>query len=161
MKWLSELRNVEKNPIIRTYALHKNDFYFEPYLDAISDTRYRSALTKLRASSHTLEIERGRYNVPKTPVSDRLCLVCNEVEDEIHFFLTKCQSYSSLRDELFEKIYSMIPAFRHFNGKEKYVFLMTTRNKQLVVWLGKFVFKIFGKRGQFTLKTRFTIRPAD
>ena len=67
INWLSEVRNYEKHPIIRTYSLHKREFCLEPYFDAVKDARYWSALTTLRASSHTLEIERGRYTVPKTP----------------------------------------------------------------------------------------------
>ena len=102
IKWLSEVRNDEKHPIVRTYSLHKREFCLEPYLDAVKDARYRSALTKLRASSHTLEIERGRYTVPKTPTSERLCSVCQEVEGEIHFLIW-CTRYNSLWNEFFWK----------------------------------------------------------
>ena len=144
--WLSEVRNDEKHPIIRTYSLHKREFCLEPYLDAVKDARYRSALTKLRASSHTLEIERGRYTVPKTPTSERLCSVCQEVEDWIHF-LIRCTRYNLLRNEVFGKIYQISPNFTSLNDNEKYVFLMTSCNKQLMVWLGKFVHEIFGYRG--------------
>ena len=142
----SEVRNDEKHPIIRTYSLNKREFCVEPYLDAVKDARYRSALTKLRASSHTLEIERGRYTIPKTPTSERLFSVCQEVEDEIHF-LVRCKSYNSLRNEFFWKIYQISPNFTSLNDNEKYVFLMTSCNKQLMVWLGKFVHEIFGYRG--------------
>ena len=93
INWLSEDRNDEKHPIIRAYSLHKREFCLEPYLDALKDARYRSALTKLRASSHTLEIERDRYTVPETPTSERLYSVCQGVEDKIH----------SLRNLLLEK----------------------------------------------------------
>ena len=33
-------------------------------------------------SSHTLEIKRGRHTSPKTPVANRKCLMCDEIEDE-------------------------------------------------------------------------------
>ena len=154
INWLSEVRNDEKHPIIRTYSLHKREFCLEPYLDAVKDARYRCALTKLRASSHTLEIERGRYTVPKTPTSERVCSVCQEVEDEIHF-LIRCTRYNSLRNEFFGKIYQISPNFTSLNDNEKYVFLMTSCNKQLMVWLGKFVHEIFGYRGeQLSLRNR-------
>ena len=41
--------------------------------------------TKLRISSHLLQIERGRYTRPKTLRENRLCNNCNIVEDEVHF----------------------------------------------------------------------------
>ena len=99
---LPEVRNYEKRPIIRSYNLHKREFCLEPYIGAIKDARYRSALAKLRASSYTLEIERGRYTDPKTPISERLCSVCQEVENEIHF-LIRCTMHNSLRNEILEK----------------------------------------------------------
>ena len=45
-------------------------------------------ISKLRASSHILEIERGRYTKPKVPPHLRLYKLCN-VEDEEHF-VTEC-----------------------------------------------------------------------
>ena len=54
-------------------------------MESITDFRYRTAITKLRCSSHALEIERGRYQNPKVPRYLRLCLVCQVVEDEEHF----------------------------------------------------------------------------
>ena len=68
-------------------------FCMEQYLDTISDIRYRTALTRLvGASSHTLDIEQGRYTVPITPICDRLYVNYNDVEDEIHFFVY-CKLY--------------------------------------------------------------------
>ena len=57
----------------------------------------RKSITKLRSSSHPLEIEKGRHS--NKPRNERLCLVCNlnEVETEKHF-LTKCPTYNMLRD---------------------------------------------------------------
>ena len=75
----------------------------EPYLYRISTLRYRNALTRLRTSSHTLKIERGRYTIPKTPVSDRLCRTCNVTEDEIHFLLNYVE-YGKMRDDLYAKV---------------------------------------------------------
>ena len=83
-----------------------------------------------------------------------LCSVCQEVEDEIHF-LIRCTRYNSLRNEFFGKIYQISPNFTSLNDNEKYVFLMTSCNKQLMVWLGKFVHEIFGYRGeQLSLRNR-------
>ena len=57
----------------------------EPYLYLVKESKYRIEISRLRASSHVLEIERGRYTRPKTPITERLCPFCNVVEDEQHF----------------------------------------------------------------------------
>ena len=62
-----EVQNIDKNLTIKNYETYKSEFCMEPYLYLISNLRYRNALTRLRTSSHTLEIERGHYTMPKTP----------------------------------------------------------------------------------------------
>ena len=64
--------------------MYKLEFGMEKNLDLITHTRYRIAITRLRTSSHTLEIERDRHTVPRTP-NERLCCVYKLVEDEEHF----------------------------------------------------------------------------
>ena len=101
-QWVADTQNLPQNPILRSYSLYKHGFYFEPYLDSISDSRYRTAITRLRTSSHVLEIERGRYTVPKTAVGDRLCKICHQIEDEAHF-LIDCKLYDIHRQEFMLK----------------------------------------------------------
>ena len=60
--WQQEL-TTQKKPILRTYSLFKNYFFIEHHLESITDFRYRTAITKLRCSSHALETERGRYQI--------------------------------------------------------------------------------------------------
>ena len=57
--WRKELVNQNANPKLRTYTLIKTTLVTEPYLSLVKEDRYRKAITKLRTSSHTLEIERG------------------------------------------------------------------------------------------------------
>ena len=54
--WSEEVQNIDKNPILRNYKTYKSEFGMEPYLYLMSNIRYRNALTRLRTSSHTLEI---------------------------------------------------------------------------------------------------------
>ena len=58
----------------------------------------RRDLAKLRTSSHSLEIELGRYSRPKVLRADRICKQCNlnEVEDEYHHLL-KCTFFKEIR----------------------------------------------------------------
>ena len=72
--WCSSVRDLENNPILKTYSNFKVNFGLEPYLYLVRDRRYRKAITQIRTSSHALEIERGRYTKPKTPVNERLCV---------------------------------------------------------------------------------------
>ena len=116
-RWLFEVTNLSRNPILRTYSMFKTEFRFEKYLEAITDCRYRTAMTKLRSSSHTLEIERGRYTKPKTDISERLCPLCNAVEDEKHF-LVNCKLYEAERLRFFSKLMTKIRNFSELDDVE-------------------------------------------
>ena len=69
--------SARERPLLRTYRLFKSSFGPESYLFNVKDQRYRTAITKLRASSHILEIERGRYSKPIVPSHLRMCKKCN------------------------------------------------------------------------------------
>ena len=60
MHWHSNLNNVTCNPILQTYTNQKFEFHIEPHLRLGTHYEYRNANTKLRGSSHTLKINRGR-----------------------------------------------------------------------------------------------------
>ena len=70
-----------------TYSSFKSDFSFEPYLQALSNPRFRMALTKFRVSANSLAIETGQHT--GTERSMRKCVLCNMnvVESEFHFIL--------------------------------------------------------------------------
>ena len=110
----------------------------EKYLDMVTDKRYRTAITRLRTSSHTLEIELGRYTIPRTPVTDRLCCVCKVMEDEEHF-LVSCEQYAEFRDDFFKKVAYRFNSFTPLSDHEKYIFLMKTDDPYIVAWLGKHI----------------------
>ena len=148
--WLLEVTNINRNPILRTYTMFKTEFGSEKYIEAISDCRYRIAMTKLRSSSHTLEVERGRYTKPKTNICERLCPVCNVIEDEIHF-LANCKLYDAERTDFFGKIKAKIQNLHELNDADKFILLMSSKDKQILVWTGKFIYKCFNIRSRFYL----------
>ena len=80
--WYSEINN---SPRLMSYCRFKNTFELEPYLDFITNKKYRTSLTRFRLSSHKLEIERGRYN--NILRENRKCKMCNgnAIENEYHF----------------------------------------------------------------------------
>ena len=114
-------------------------------VDYINVPKYRISITKIRASSHDLEIERGRYTRPKTDPNQRLCSWCFEIEDEEHF-ITKCQINAHERQNLYVKIVSKHPTFRNLSNHEQFIFLMSCKDRQILTWLGKFIHKSFNIR---------------
>lgn len=91
--WFSEINNSTR---ARTYVIFA-DFKFQKYLNCINIEKFRIALSRLRVSSHRLEIETGRWNKPSAiPFDDRKCKNCFILEDELHFIL-KCSLYNELR----------------------------------------------------------------
>ena len=154
-QWVADTQNLPHNPILRSYSLYKHGLYFEPYLELISDSRYRTALTRLRTSSHTLEIKRSRYTVRKTAVGDRLCKICHQIEDEAHF-LIDCKLHDIHRQELYVNVSARWTDFSLLNGRGKFIFLMSCTDPYILGWLSKFVYKSFHKRAEhLSIKTLY------
>ena len=80
-----------------TCVKHKN------YLGVSVDKKIISQYSKLRISSHRLNIEVRRYT--RTPVNLRMCNICSssDIEDEFHLMCV-CPMYSDIRNNLFEAI---------------------------------------------------------
>ena len=116
-KWHAEINN-RPNTTIETYALYKSQYVSEKYLDLISNPKYRVAVSKLRASSHNLEIERGRYTRPKVNPENRLCPLCYVVDNEIHF-VVRCRINETLRITLWNKINAIDSGFAYLDDKDK------------------------------------------
>ena len=125
--WEFDVQNVEKNPILRTYAKIKTTFGIEKYGDSVRNFRYRNAITKIRTSSHSLEIEKGRHrkNGNKIPACQRLCQNCNVVEDEIHFVMD-CTINLSERRTLFNNITADSSPFENLDRMSKFKYLFST-----------------------------------
>ena len=67
-------------------------FNFQYYLDNLNAKSFRVAVSRLRVSSHRLEVEKGRCKTPPVPYNNRLCntCICQVLDDEFHF-LFECQ----------------------------------------------------------------------
>ena len=107
--WYADLhndnrKNKDQRNKLRIYRQFKTIYKYENYLTQVKNIKHRVALTKLRISSHKLQIERGRYKKPYTKPEDRTCPKCQTcMEDEKHF-LIKCSLYDNLREILFKKL---------------------------------------------------------
>ena len=102
-EWQNSMNEISF-PILRTYQNIKSNYTLEPYLH-INNFKFRNALSRLRMSSHCLEIERGRHTNPKTNQELRKCNHCKQdvIEDEFHLMM-QCTFYCESRKHLFELI---------------------------------------------------------
>ena len=110
------------------YKTVKSTFGYEDYLE-IRNFECRKGTAKIRCSSHTLEIEKGRHS--NKPRNERICPVCNlnEVETEEHF-LTKCPTYQLLRNN-----YNLT---EYINGKDLFTYTSPNLLGQFIVDASKF-----------------------
>ena len=118
----------------------------ETYLSKVSNFKYRNAITKFRTSSHDLEIEKGRHNPHRLPLEQRLCKLCNVIEDEVHFLLS-CGLYNSERTVLFNGFNIQNP--RYVPSHELFVYVMCSKNQRHLELLGEFIYKSFKKRSEY------------
>ena len=107
-------------------------------------------MTKIRTSSHALDIEKGRHRNGgvKIPACQRLCKICKVQEDEIHFVMD-CVMNVSERNTLLYSITADYSSFENLDKISKFKYLFSTENAQHLTWLGKFLHKSFIKRTNF------------
>ena len=138
---LKTINDMEIYPKLRTYKLVKTNLQFEPYL-YITIPKYRSSLSRFRLSSHDLQIERGRYTRPKTPVDDRKCRFCqnNAIEDEIHFLLI-CNKYNNIRSDMLNTVNNFVTGLSNLDSQTKFVTLLTNDQSEVLHAVGKYLWK--------------------
>ena len=110
------------------------EFSMASYLYKIHIPANRKAMTRLRLSSHKLMIERGRWlNIlPK----DRLCTLCNKLEDEFHV-ICECPRYDTCR-----KLY-IKPYYVRKLSMDKLIQLLNTDNTIEMQKLAIFIKRVF------------------
>ena len=135
-KWNEELRESTR---ASTYILFAN-FNHQSYLDTIQNKKFRIALTRLRLSSHRLEIEMGRWHKPQIiPRNERKCQLCNTLEDEFHFLL-ECPLYHDLRILYINRFYWRNPNI------PKFIELISNENSNIIRKLCCYIYKGFERR---------------
>ena len=89
-------------------------FYFKQYLNTVVNTKYRTALTRLRVSSNRLEIEMGILHKPNKVIRyESKCQHCKVLEYEFHFIL-ECPVYHEILSQLLNKYYWKRPNMHTF-----------------------------------------------
>ena len=123
LEWLGNIQNdtrpkPQQRNKLRTYRLFKQIFERESYLINVKTNDIRSMVTKLRISSHKLQIEAGRH--PWVEEKLRLCNVCNtnNIENEVHFMM-QCIAYQDIRNKFLRKIIWRLVHGRTLNMREQ------------------------------------------
>ena len=132
------LANLENSSKLKLYSQIKTEIGPEKYLSDLTNVKHRQALTKLRLSSHRLQIEVGRHTNGdnEIPREDRICPLCrNGVEDEVHFLLT-CPIYKDLR----KHIHGQLMDAPGLSDLDQTVHLLLQYNIKMVA---KFIYEAF------------------
>ena len=141
-QWATDLSVSKK---LRTYKLFKKKLEYELYLNLPRHQRVQ--LCRLRVSAHSLRIETGRYSLPRpTPVEERLCATCGVIEDETHFLISCKFHQCKERVDMLNSASSLKNSFQHLSQLDKCVFILSSKNRQLMSFVAKFVYVNFMKR---------------
>ena len=135
--WLNDIANSRS---LILYKNFKQTFEFEYYLNVLP-SKLRIALSRLRLSSHQLQIETGRYAQNRIDRTLHLCSLCekSDIEDEYHFVLV-CSVYSQIRQKYIRPFYYIRPSVY------KFTMLMQTKHTATLKKIGKYVYESFALR---------------
>ena len=133
--WNSRLNDSSRAVFYRNL----NNFGLKSYLGIVTTEKFRYSLTRLRLSSHRLEVETGRWAIP---FENRLCSTCQRLEDEFHFIF-ECSKYHDLRISLLPRYYRIRPSMF------KLIDLFSPNFKKMQRNLSLYVFKAFKVREQY------------
>ena len=133
---------------LRFYKTFKGCFKPEYYISSINNRNQRAWLSRLRTSSHRLEVERGRY--AGVPFSKRLCRycppeACGFVDTETHFLLD-CTTFSNQRRCLLARIASLVPNFGDLSREDKVKTLLCPATNIAAKSINKFIGLMFKAR---------------
>ena len=128
--------NTENGNKLRTYRQYKS--ILRQY---ITFNVTWTGVTGVFLPNFEVTIETGRYNRPKTPVSERLCIILSE--DETHF-LVDCEFYSDIRFNLFQSAQIINDIFKYYESSDKLIWLMNCNDLQLQ--LAKDLFNTFAAK---------------
>ena len=149
-KWLEEINDSSKNPILRTYCKFKTSFGIEPYLYKASNSTFMSTIARFRTSSHCLFIEIGRHFRPPIPANLRICKFCKhgQVDDELHMLL-KCNFHSNeqivLQNNINKHLQKQIP-LQYYSYEDIFVFILQQKDPTIINYLGRFLYNGFKNR---------------
>ena len=157
-KWIKEINDLDRHPILRTYIGFKNKFCQEKYIERLNIRKYQRAISRFRVSSHRLGIETGRHQKPSLPPDKRLCKYCKsgKVDDELHF-LVHCDFHSKIRKLFYSQLCEIISDFHRLKDVDKFREILMSTNEDVIVSLGKFIYDGFKSRDQICINTSWNV----
>ena len=124
------------------YKELKQSFEMSPYLIILQNRELKRAISKLRLSSHSLNIETGRHRrIGRIDRSNRKCTLCNlnDIEDEFHFTLI-CPAYENIRKQYIDKYFYNRPSVY------KFIILLNSVKPKVLKNLALYIIKSFKLR---------------
>ena len=123
-----------------SFNKYKSSIHLDSYLCNNLNPKLRIALTRFRLSNHSLWIEKGRHMKPIIDKTKRFCDLCKtEIENENHFLLL-CPLYSPKRIILENACRKNCNRYDSFNSEQKFIFIMSNENKEVLKTLSKFIY---------------------
>ena len=136
--WIDKIKQLPKATSYNYFKYYSSS-YCEKYINIVTNTKHKIALSRFRVSSHSLNIEKGRHARPKIERSDRKCPFCKtEVEDECHF-ITACPLYKKNRNELYSVIKKVCSNFDNLTDTQKLIYIMRSENPDIIKNIAKFI----------------------
>ena len=128
--WKSTLEHSSRAHFYNTIC----SFNFQYYLDNLNVQSFRVAVSRLRVSFHRLEVEKGRWKTPSVPYNNRLCYICQVLDDEFHFHF-ECQLLQDLWVNYIKRYYYTRPSMN------KLLQLLSNENNTLIRNISVFIKK--------------------
>ena len=127
----AEIESLSINRLYRHLNVNSNDYLF-----SLPNNHLRSNITRLRLSSHVLNVERGRWK--KIVYADRKCNICDDIEDEYHF-VVRCTRFHNLRIKYLPKSLYTNPSMLKFTQ------FLNSKDLNKMKRLGIFLYQAFNK----------------
>lgn len=130
-------RQISESSKAISFNKYKTAIALEKHLTLTFNLKHKIAISRFRLSNHTLMIEKGRHL--KLHKDERKCYFCKDkIENEEHF-LIKCPFYSPLRIILKKECIEHCWRYEDLNEEQKFIFLMTNENENIIKAVGKFI----------------------
>ena len=140
-----QLNLIRTNKKLKFYFQNETN-YFE-FINHIRNPEHRHIASKFRIGNHNINLETGRFTIPKTPEELRICDHCNlnSVENEMHI-LFHCDLYNDLRKTLFIKMNDRNTLFTNYSIHDKFCFLFSNTDSHISRLTANFIFQVFERR---------------
>ena len=151
---------------LRTNRRFKASFTREPYIDLVRNRNQKSFLSRLRTGSHHLNIEKGRWTRPVTPVEQRTCQYCTPhstapslpgsghctsasaaIDNEQHFLMS-CSRFSDVRKSAFDEINFISPQFLSLSENQQFCTLLCPTEAKIAKITSRLIKQMFLDRGK-------------